>query len=80
LGATDRYAHPIQDQTIDEQHPPRAILSDLPPLPMPPMDTTSAVPDQFSIDAMAFIKNAIDTYPIYGYENKTIFLSIQLIF
>jgi hypothetical protein len=48
------------------------------------MDITPAVPerasvvtrDQFSIDALAFISSAIDTYPIYGFESKSIFSSI----
>ncbi len=87
MGATDRYVHPSQDRTIDEHHPPRSISSDLPPLPMPPMDITPAAPervtidtrDQFSIDALAFIKNAMDAYPIYGYKDlfyENIFLFI----
>jgi hypothetical protein len=34
---------------------------------MTTMDTTLAPIDQFSIDALAFLTNSIDTYPIYGY-------------
>lgn len=81
MGTTDRYAHPSQDRTIDEHHPPRTISSDIPPLPMPPMDTTPApseratsiTRDQFSTDAIAFITNSIDTYPIYRYQNLDFF-------
>jgi len=76
MGATDRYVHPSENRTIDEHRPPRSMSSDFPPLPMPSMDTTPAAPertttvtrDQFSIDALAFITSAIDTYPIYGLE------------
>ncbi len=91
MGAADRYVHPSQDRTIDEHHPPRTISSDIPPLPMPPMDITPAAPeratsvtrDQFSIDALAFITNSIDTYPIYGYKDlfyKDIFHLVKFIF
>ena len=68
-GATDRYLHPSHDLTIDEQHPPRTITSDIPPpLPMVSMDTTlPTITDQFSIDALAFLTNSFDTYPIYEY-------------
>jgi hypothetical protein len=76
LGGTDRYVHPSDERTIDEHQPPRPKTSDIPPLPMGPMDTILAAPerttivtrDQFSIDALAFITSAIDTYPIYGFE------------
>jgi hypothetical protein len=78
LGAADRYVHPSEDRTINEHQPPRSIIPDLPPIPM---DITPVVPerasvvtrDQFSIDAIAFISSAIDTYPIYGFESKSIF-------
>ncbi len=77
MGATDRYVHPSQEQTIVEPQPPRSKISDVPPLPMGPMDSTPVAPsrativthDRFSIDALAFITNAIDTYPIYGFES-----------
>ena len=69
---TDRYVRPSQDRTIDEeQHPPRSVLSDIPPLPLPTMDTTIAPSDQFSMDAMAFLTNSFDTYPISGYGTRT---------
>jgi hypothetical protein len=68
VDAKDQYFHPNQDRTIDEHHPPQPKTSDLPPLPMPSMDiTTSAPSDQFSIDALTFLKNSIDKYPIHGY-------------
>ncbi len=95
MGATDRYVHPSQDRTIDERHLPRSISSDIPPLPMAPMDTTPAAPeratsvtrDQFSMDALAFITNSIDAYPIYRYEDlssspkqrKTVLLGVDCI-
>ncbi|CAF0816795.1 unnamed protein product [Adineta steineri] len=87
IGATDRYIHPSKDRTIDENFPPRDVLSDLPPLLMPLMDTTVApmesepiTRDQFSIDALAFITSAIDTYPIYdSIPTKTILLGADCI-
>jgi hypothetical protein len=36
--------------------------------PAAPERTTTVTRDQFSIDALAFITSAIDTYPIYGLE------------
>ncbi|CAF3130334.1 unnamed protein product [Rotaria socialis] len=88
IHATDRYLHPSEDRTIDEHHPPRSIQSALPPISMPLMDTTSAEPehskidkrDQFSIDALAFITSAIDTYPIYdSMPIKTVLLGADCI-
>jgi hypothetical protein len=64
LAATDRYIHPSKDRTIDEQRP-----DDLPPLPMPAMETTLFTRDQFSIDALAFMDSSLDTYPIYRFED-----------
>ncbi|CAF1231742.1 unnamed protein product [Rotaria magnacalcarata] len=88
IHATDRYLHPSEDRTVDEHHPPRSIQSALPPISMPLMDTTSAEPehskidkrDQFSIDALAFITSAIDTYPIYdSMSTKTVLLGADCI-
>jgi hypothetical protein len=78
--AIDRYVHPSQDRTIDEHHPLRSVISDIPPLPMAPLDTTSAPSDQFSIDALAFLSNSIDTYPIYGYFIMQIFSTNSIYF
>jgi len=74
LDAPDRYVHLSQERTIDEHYSPRTIPSEIPPLPIPSIEITPIAPecvtsvtfDQFSIDAIAFIKNSIDTYPIYG--------------
>jgi hypothetical protein len=78
VGAKDRYVHPSEDRTIDEHHPPQPKTSDLPPLPMPSMDiTTSAPSDQFSIDALGFLKSSIDTYPIHGYFIITNIFSLK---
>ncbi|CAF2952038.1 unnamed protein product [Rotaria sp. Silwood2] len=88
IGAIDRYVHPREDLTIDEHRPARSEASVLPPLSMPLMDTTSIEPerstivtrDQFSIDALAFITSAIDTYPIYGsMSTKTVLLGADCI-
>ncbi|CAF1281232.1 unnamed protein product [Rotaria sp. Silwood1] len=88
IDAIDRYVHPIEDRTIDEHRPVRSVTSVLPPLSMPLMDTTSieferptiVTRDQFSIDALAFITSAIDTYPIYGsMPTKTILLGADCI-
>ena len=62
--AADRYIHPSKDRTIDEHRP-----DELPPLPMPTMETTLFTRDQFSIDALAFMTSSIDTYPIYRFED-----------
>ncbi|CAF0816970.1 unnamed protein product [Rotaria sordida] len=88
IGATDRYVHPSEDRTMDEHRRARSVTSILPPLSMPLMDTTSIEPerptivtrDQFSIDALAFITSAIDTYPIYdSMPTKTILLGADCI-
>ncbi len=77
LSAPDRYIHLSQKQTIDEHYPSRTIQSEIPPLPMPSMEITPIVLesvasitfDQFSTDAIASIKNSIDTYLIYRYDD-----------
>lgn len=56
---------------MDEQRPLRSMVSDIPPIPMPTMDTTMAPSDQFSIDALAFLSSSFDTYPISGYLIRT---------
>lgn len=79
MAATDRYVHPSEERTIDEHHPPiRSIPSELPPLPMLPMDTTPAVsdrttiitPNQFVTDALAFLTSAMNTYPVYEFVSS----------
>lgn len=77
LPTTERYAHPSGEQTIHEQ---RTTTSDLPPLPMPSMDMTSIASDPFTSDALTFITNSIDTYPIYNIKpSKTILLGVDCI-
>ena len=70
--AKDGFVHPSEDRTINEYQPARTATSDLPPLPMPPMDTSFTMPqpaiqDPFVRDAMGFLSSSIDCYPIYPF-------------
>lgn len=75
VGAVEEIVVRSEDRTSDKQLPLRSLQSAVPSMPMPLMDTTSIEPehliteihDQFHTDAIAFITNAIDTYPIYKF-------------
>ena len=83
MSAIDRYVHPSEDRTINEQRSIRSKKSIAPPIPMPLIETISVEPDhststsydQFSTEALAFMTNSMNTYPIYGFE--FLFLSLK---
>ena len=87
--AKDGYVHPSEDRTINEYQPARTATSDLPPFPMPPMDTSSTmleptIQDLFVRDAIGFLTSAIDCYPIYQFvarfsRNMSIRIIVSLV-
>ena len=66
-GASDRYIHPSEERTVDEHQRVRSMPSELPPLPMPPLESTFIASDQFTLDALTFINRSMNTYPLYQY-------------
>lgn len=67
IKASDRYSHPSHDRTIDENRPTRSAISELLPVPMELMESSSIQPpaDQFTLDALAFFQSSLDVYPTY---------------